>query len=383
MRLVFLGVPAWGHVNPTLGAVSELVRGGHDVVYHCGEPHRAAIEATGAEFRAYEPGAIDNDMPHDGDVLGLARIVVEASRKIVPAILSELRTHPPDVIVHDSLAPWGKEIARTLGLPAVCSTTTFIFDRRVAFSRPRLLAGVIARQAMRPASMREVPAMLEAITSREPVNIVYTSRALQPFGDEYDERFVFVGPILRDEPPLDDELASLDAPIYVTLGTLFNDRPALFRAAAAGLADLGHPLVISTGGRLDPSTLGPLPRSVIARRWVPQLALLRKACLAVTHAGMNSVNEALYFDVPLVLVPQAADQTWVARRIAELGAGLVVRTGTADALRAAAERALRDETLRDAARLIGDSLRSAGGASRAADAILGAATSLSAPPALY
>lgn len=383
MRIVFLGVPAWGHVNPTIGVAGELVRRGHEVVYHCGEPHRAAIEKTGAAFRAYEPDAIENDMPHDGDVLGLGRIVVEASRKIVPAILPELRADPPDVIVHDSLAPWGKELATTLGLPAVCSTTTFIFDRRVAFSRPRLLAGVLARQAMHPASVRDVPALLEAITSRESVNVVYTSRALQPFGDEYDERFVFVGPIMRDEPPLDDELAALDAPIYVTLGTLFNDRPAIFRAAADGLADLGHPIVISTGGRLDPASLGALPRTVTVRDWIPQIALLRKATLAVTHAGMNSVNEALYFDVPLVLVPQAADQTWVARRIAELGAGLVVRDATADALRDAAAKALQDDALHEAARLVGASLRAAGGAERAADAIVAAATSRSAPPAPY
>ena len=375
-RVVFLGVPAWGHVNPTLGVVAELVRRGHAVTYHCGEPHRAAIEATGAGFCAYEPGWIQNDMPHDGDVVGLGRVIGEAARRIRPALAAELRRQPADVIVHDSLALWGKELAAELDVPAVCSTTTLVFDRRVALSRPELLARIAAQHARQPKALVEIRGLFEMLSNREPLNLVYTSRAFQPFGDTYDARFAFVGPVLRDEAPLDPELASLDSPIYVSLGTLFNDRRAIFRAAAEGLSRLGHPVVISTGGRLDPDTLGPLPSDVIARAWVPQLGILRRASLAVTHAGMNSVNEALYFDVPLVLLPQAADQTWVAHRVAELGAGVVVRDPDADLLRSAARRALDDAAIRSAARAIGGTLRDAGGAQHAADAIVRMATQI-------
>ena len=383
MRVVFLGVPAWGHVNPTLGVAAELVRRGHQVTYHCGEPHRAAIEATGAEFRAYEPGWIQDDMPHDGDVVGLGRVIEEAARRIRPALTAELRDDPPDVIVHDSLALWGKELAAELEIPAVCSTTTLVFDRRVALSRPELLARIAAQHARQPKALVEIRSLFEMLSNREPLNLVYTSRAFQPFGDTYDGRFAFVGPVLRDEPPLDAELASLDAPIYVSLGTLFNERRDVFVAAAAGLAGLGHPVVISTGGRLDPAALGPLPANVVARAWVPQLALLRRASLAVTHGGMNSANEALYFDVPLILLPQAADQTWVAHRVAELGAGVIVRDRSSPGFRAAADRVMRDTSIRQAAAKIGATLRRAGGAQSAADAILAAAISRSARPAPY
>lgn len=383
MRVVFLGVPAWGHVNPTLGVAAEIVRRGHQVTYHCGEPHRAAIEATGAEFRAYEPGWIQDDMPHDGDVVGLGRVIEEAARRIRPALTAELRDDPPDVIVHDSLALWGKELAAELEIPAVCSTTTLVFDRRVALSRPELLARIAAQHARQPKALVEIRSLFEMLSNREPLNLVYTSRAFQPFGDTYDGRFAFVGPVLRDEPPLDAELASLDAPIYVSLGTLFNERRDVFVAAAAGLAGLGSPVVISTGGRLDPAALGPLPANVVTRAWVPQLALLRRASLAVTHGGMNSANEALYFDVPLVLLPQAADQTWVAHRVAELGAGVIVRDRSSAGFRAAADRVMRDTSIRQAAAKIGATLRRAGGAQSAADAILAAATSRSARPAPY
>lgn len=375
-HVVFVGVPAHGHVNPTLGIVAELVRRGDHVTYHCGAPYRAAVEAAGATFCAYARGWIDVDMPHDGDVLGLARVIRTAEAKIAPALLPALAAERPDVLVHDSLASWGKTLATALDIPAVSSLTTLVFDRRVALARPLLFARLVARHAREGSDLRELAGVLETITSREATNIVYTSRAFQPFGDTFDERFVFVGPVIRDEPALDPELAALEAPIYVSLGTLFSERPAIFGAAARALAGLGHPIVISTGGRLDPGALGALPAGVIVRRWVPQLALLRGAALAVTHGGMNTVNEALLFGVPLVVVPQAADQPWVARRVSQLGAGVTVNTPTEGVLRDAALKALAPAT-RTAAKAIGATLANAGGAVRAADAILAAARGVS------
>ncbi len=371
-HVVFVGVPAHGHVNPTLGIVAELVRRGARVTYHCGEPYRAAVEAAGASFHSYAADWIDVDMPHDGDVLGLARVIRIAEAKIAPALLPVLAAARPDVLVHDSLASWGKTLAATLGIPAVSSLTTLVFDRRVALARPLLFARLVARHARDGSDPRALPGVLETITSREATNIVYTSRAFQPFGDTFDQGFVFVGPVIRDEPALDPELAALDAPIYVSLGTLFNERPAIFGAAARGLAELGHPVVVSTGGRLDPGALGAMPAGVVVRRWVPQIALLRRAALAVTHGGMNTVNEALLFGVPLVVVPQAADQPWVARRVSQLGAGVTVNTPTEPSLRDAALRALAPQTRR-AAKEIGATLANAGGAARAAGAILAAA----------
>ena len=375
MHVAFVNVPAHGHVNPTIGVVAELVRRGARVTYHCGAPHRTAVQAAGAEFRPYADGAIDNDMPHDGDVFGLVRVVIEASGRIFPALLPVLQSDPPDVIVHDSLAPWGKQLAQTLEIPAACSVTTFVFDRRVALSRPALVARFMRQQLRRPSNVRYVTNVIEAISNHEPVNIVYTSRAFQPFGDRIDDTYVFVGPVLRDDDELDPELASLDRLVYVSLGTLFNDRIDLFRAAADALAGLGQPVVISTGGRIDPADLGDLAPNVVARRWVPQLPLLRLASLVVTHGGMNTVSEALYRDIPLVVVPQAADQTWVARRVAELGAGLDLRDATAESLRDAATEVLLDGGFTRNAARIGATLREAGGATRAADTILALAGS--------
>src|SRR6185312_668222 len=102
---------------------------------------------------------------------------------------------------------------------------------------------------------------------------------------------------------------------------------------------------------------------------VPQLQVLDRAALFVTHGGVNSVNEALYAGVPLLVVPQGADQTLVARRVAELGAGLSLSTGDVDvhAVRALGRRLLDEPRFRAAAGSLQAAQRQDTGYPRAAD----------------
>jgi MGT family glycosyltransferase len=131
---------------------------------------------------------------------------------------------------------------------------------------------------------------------------------------------------------------------------------------------LGGTVIISTG-HTDPAALGPLPPGVIARRSVPQPEVLARAALFVTHGGMNSVNEAAYAGVPMLVVPQGADQPLVARRVVELGAGLSIRTRDAAVgpVHALARRLLDDPRFRAGATTLQVAQRRAGGYRRAAD----------------
>ncbi|MGF6175059.1 hypothetical protein ABIE33_003367 [Ensifer sp. 4252] len=99
--------------------------------------------------------------------------------------------------------------------------------------------------------------------------------------------------------------------LYASLGTVFDGGPALLRTFATALAPLGGTVVVSTG-HTEPADLGPLPANALARRSAPQLQVLDRAALFVTHGGMNSVNEAMRAGVPTLVVPQGADQPLVA-----------------------------------------------------------------------
>jgi MGT family glycosyltransferase len=104
---------------------------------------------------------------------------------------------------------------------------------------------------------------------------------------------------------------------------------------------------------------------------VPQIEILRRCAAFVTHGGMNSVQEALYHGVPLVMAPQAADQFWISARASELGAALVLDPlrMEAGALRGSVAKILGATRYTAAAARIGGSLRAAGGHRRAAGKI--------------
>lgn len=384
MRVAFLNIPARGHTNPTFAVVAELVGRGHVVDYWSFDQFRAEIERAGGRFRAYPDVGEYEERQRAGNIFWLARVLLEATEKVLPTLLAELGTTRPDVVVHDSLAAWAAFAARALGIPAVASISTFVIDRRVVSRDPSLLL-YGARQALggwrdylafrrhaRRIARRHglpAPAFGGLFASLEALNIVYTSRELQPQGGRFDESFIFVGPSLRDEDPGAFPLERVDGCVYVSLGTLFNEHPEFFRAAIRGLARADRPLVVAVGDDVDPDSLGPVPANAIVRHVVPQLAVLRRCAAFVTHGGMNSVNEALASGVPLVVHPLVHDQLIVARRVAALGAGTILRRPDPPAIGRAVEAVLADPRYRTAAARLGEALRAGGGARRAADEI--------------
>ena len=170
--------------------------------------------------------------------------------------------------------------------------------------------------------------LLDLANIRQPLNLVFTSRAFQPGVDDFDPSL----PVRRPEhrrpsgrPVVPGRSAAglrCCTPRWARCSTPARSCCAAF---ATALAPLGGTVIVSTG-QTDPAALGPLPANVLARRFVPQPEVLARAALFVTHGGMNSVNEAMYAGVPMLVVPQGADQPLVARRVVELGAGLSIRT---------------------------------------------------------
>jgi len=180
-----------------------------------------------------------------------------------------------------------------------------------------------------------------------------------------------VGPCCQfrpDAPPFPFERLDGRPLVLISLGTVYGDRPDFLRNCLEELADAPWQVVLSTG-RGFPA--GDAPRNFIVRRFVPQVEILRRAAAFVTHGGMNSVQEALYHGVPLVMAPQAADQFWISARAAELGAAVVLDEPRrkAGAIRASVAEVLSDARYASAAARIAASLRAAGGPAQAADEI--------------
>jgi MGT family glycosyltransferase len=378
-RIAFVNIGMHGHVNPTLPLVAELVRRGHTVTYHADPAFCDAVEAEGAAARPYpldEAGHPDPPEPITLMAGIAARAVV-----VLPGVLDRLEKDGPDLVIHDAACLWAPVAARRLGIPTIAMFTTFAYNRRVA-SPTAPSPALWAAAARHPASVgryvgarwalrrrygaRGLP-LLDVLNARAPTNLVFTSREVHPAADSFDDSYRFVGPSIGTRPATGAPLGELREPVVLaSLGTLYTTDRDLFRRFVTALAPLAGTLVLATG-RTDPAELGPLPDNVIADRFVPQLDVLARAALFVTHAGVNSVNEALSFGVPMVLVPQGADQPLVARRIAELGAGLAVseRPVRGASIRAAARRVLTDERFATTAARLQRAQHDAGGAARA------------------
>jgi MGT family glycosyltransferase len=379
--VAFLNIAMHGHVNPTLPVVAELVRRGHRVTYHASPAFREEIEAAGATVHLY-PGTGHPlpDPPTPGAyVEGLAQEAVD----VLPAVLADLRGVRPDLVVHDSACLWGAVAARVLGVPAASSFTTFAFNRRVP-SPTRgswgLVAGM-ARHGQLPGYLRSRWSLrrrfdtgglppLDVGDLRAPLNLVYTCPEFQPDVEGFGPSYRFVGPSIGARPidPSFPATELRDPVLYVSMGTVFQSDPRFLHLLAAALAPLGGTVVVSSG-QTDPAALDALPDNVLVRRSVPQPKVLARAALFVTHGGMNSVNEAMYAGVPMLVIPHGADQPVVAARVTELGAGLTIppHEVTEASARSLARRLLTEPRFLAGALDLRAAQRRAGGYRRAAD----------------
>lgn len=391
-RIVYFSLPAHGHINPTLPVVRELVRRKQQVVYYSTEQFRQAIQDTGALFFPY---CTRFCMPEQGpgpfaQVSTTLETLLDLSRAVLECHLEQARMLRPTHVMYDSFAPWGRFVAQILRLPSVASIPSILVNSDIDArygqvpgkppEDPRLTPQWYAEFQTRCASLliyglSKPPSPPQLLQSYGDFNMVYTSRFFQPSGETFDERcFKFVGPCLEfrvEDPPFPYERLDGRPLVLISLGTVYGNHPEFFRKCLEELADTPWQIVVSTGGNCSIAHLGQLPDNFIVRSFVPQLELLRRCTAFVTHAGMNSVQEALYYGVPLVMAPRAADQFWISARAAELGAGLVLALPAmaAGAIRGSVVKILLSKRYADAAARVGASLRAEGGHMRAVDEI--------------
>lgn len=375
-----------GHINPTLGLVAELVRRGETVVYYADEAHRARVAPTGAVFRAYEGPASAPELV--GSIIEMALFKLHEAVARLPAALEIVRRERPDYLMFDAMCALGWLIGRIEGLPSISSFSHFAFTPAVlqALRWPEPPTSGAGAEHLRAyehlaADVRakygvEMPAIWPRVANLiGDLNLVYTSPAMHPAAETLDESFRLVGPCLRANTPAADfpyEVLDDDNIVYASLGTVFNQSVDFYRGCVEAFADGAYRLIMAIGHENDPAALGEPPAGALIRRSVPQLDVLPRARLFITHAGVNSLHEALYYGVPMVVVPQMSEQEVNARQAVANGVAVYLDRAelTAERLRGAVESVLSDPSFKRNAERIGATLHAAGGTGRAADEVL-------------
>ena len=376
MKIAWFCIPAHGHTNPTLGLVKTLTEAGHQIWYFSFEDFREKIESAGATFVGCDGYDFEMEAKENADRVGKDKVFATELLVSSTLALDEMSSRmieeiKPDVIVSDSVAFWGKLAAMKHGVPYVSSTTTFAFNKysakymqegagdiaKMLFAMPR-----INKQIKR---LREkgypVKSLLEIVQNDNDTNtIVYTSKYFQPCSDTFSDRYHFIGPSIR--PITEPVQKTAEKTVYISMGTV-NQNRQFYRNCINVLADTGWQVIISMGTNTD--HFDDLPDNIQVHESVDQMAVLSIADAFITHCGMNSASEGLYFGVPLVLFPQTPEQDAVAKRTEELGAGVRLQSIEEEDILAALTEVINKPQYKQEADHISESFKACGGADEA------------------
>lgn len=172
--------------------------------------------------------------------------------------------------------------------------------------------------------MNVAPVLSKEMVYNAPnLNFTYTVRDFQIYSNEFpDTNYKYVGPAIGDRVEQDFDFSKMTKPIiYISLGTLLNTSAAFFRKCIDAFRDEPVSVIISIGKTVKKEQLGEIPDNIFIYPFVPQLKILKRASLFITHGGMNSVNEALYYGTPMLVIPVGNDQPRVAQQIEDLHLG--------------------------------------------------------------
>lgn len=383
MNILMVNVPFSGHVNPTLPLAKELVSRGHNVSYILSAEWKEKIEATGAKFVPYMGGenlkiTFENGKPKNPFQ---AMKVWKYAYETIVAVGKEY-----DLLIYEFFTFTAYAAAKQIGINVVRQFSTFALNKENISSilvsknqEVKMLNNKFIRKLMTKMVCGRIPLIMSDLISEiaeVPVehNIVYTVREFQINNTSFDDRYCFVGPVMgkkRCEVEIPYEKME-NAIVYISMGTLQNEQLAIYKKcieAFGNRSDLS--VIMSIGKNTDMQALGTIPENFYVYSFVPQLEVLERSTIFISHGGMNSVNEGLYYANRFLVIPMDMDQYAVAERVSQLKLGYSMdkEEVTADLLREKVEQLLGDAEVEENVKEMSKIMQKAGGVKAAADFI--------------
>lgn len=374
-RILLASLPFAGHVGALAAVSNELVERGHDVVVHTGAKYRHKFE--GAQWLPwklapdFDDAQLARTFPSVGDGKGMRSNFANFRDVLVgtgAAQSHDVLEAEFDLVVTDHLAFGAAMAAEIRQVPWVTvAVTPLVASRPLARVVSRLIVDGMFDRMRAEVGLKPEPGALESFYSPELV-LAQGVPGLETVQVPKQVRFVgrlSTPPASATLPEWWPELEGRTV-VHVTQGTLETGAEDLLRPAIDQLA--GHDaLVVATTGGAPAETLGALPDNVRAAPFIPHDLLLPRTDVMITNGGWGGVLAAVEAGVPLVVVPGGLDKSQVALRVARSGAGVVRRKP--GKLREAVEQVLAQPGHRDRARALGQEIRAAGGAAKAADLV--------------
>jgi zeaxanthin glucosyltransferase len=365
MKIAFVAPPVTGHLNPMNALARRLRSRGHDVVFIATPDGEQIIRAAGIPFipfceERYPAGQLAEIVKQMGQLQGQEGLEFAASAvaRIVEASFDDLpRTllkHGVDAVVLDEIM-WNLGLVPMhLGIPYAHVSNALHFDflgssplcvygwphetSADALSRNR--EGALAYKQINERSTEVARSYARRagmdIDWNDPFATISKLAWLSQTPREFDfkeiempQQFHHVGPLHEESGRMKSNFPWHELPgeplIYASMGTIQNGLETVFNTIAEAVGDrAGMQLVLSTGPVVDPQQIKSVPANAIVVQSAPQLRLLKRSVLCITHAGLNTVLESLTQGVPMVAIPVTNDQPGVAARIAYTKTGAIL-----------------------------------------------------------
>lgn len=325
MRALFTSLPATGHFNSILPLALAMREGDHDVAFCCASGFSDRLAALG--FRHFPGGgdSLDEFLPPGLGPFGpnRARYMQQkvfagaAPERLMPDLVRAVESWRPDVLLRESSEFAACVLAEKIVVPHAAVVT--------GSSASRDAGRRFFEKALSALRMRHgLPADPQATMMHR-----YLTFSLMPPAWDGDATVPSTLHYVRYEPPATQEPELPDwVPrggerplVYAALGTLMYGEPGLLEAIIEALGDLPVDAIVAIGPGQDPFRFHSVPPNVRLEPYLPQIAILSRAALFVTHGGFNSTKEALSQGVPLVVIPIGAEQPYTADRVDALELG--------------------------------------------------------------
>ncbi|OLR93771.1 macrolide family glycosyltransferase [Actinokineospora bangkokensis] len=382
--------PAWGHLLPMLPVVRELVRAGCRVTATAPPELAERLRGLGAETVPYRT-PLDARLPDYTSYANLAEaisVLLDQVLGVAPVIDEACAELLPDVLVHDIAltvpgrvlaAKWRRPNVRVL--PIFASNEHFSIDAEFA----KLAPAPDPADPPHPAVVRYNEQLVRflhghglsgdeagaALAGVGEDSVVFMPKLFQIAGETFGPDHHFVGPSVTEPTEGWAPPEGSGPVVLISMGTSTYYPPEFFTDCANAFAGSPWHVVIALGTQVDPDELGELPPNVEVHPWIPIGAVLRHASAYLCQGGISGVMESVHHGTPMVLVPHQPEQIANARRVEELGLGLVLEeaTVTPELIRQAVDRLRATEGLDDRMAVVREAGRRAGGPARAAEVI--------------
>lgn len=316
MKILFINLPYYGHVVPTIGLVRELIKQGCEVTYLMPFDWKEKISESGATFHGY-----DNHRQLSEQI--------KNAYSVAERIIDKF-----DLVVYEQFFFLGKHLAEKYGKPVARIFTAPVTNDKLmkefivakgplSIFRYKWIARAFTKDIAQNIPMKTDNWLDEIIYNPPQLNLVYTLREYQPYEEEFSaEQYKFLGPSIYDRKEEDFDYVKGAKPlVYISLGTIIKGATSFFQNCMEAFRNEDVELIISVGQQFNIKRLKNIPPNVHVYKSVPQLKVLEMADVFVTHGGMNSVSEALFYGVPMVVIPFVSDQPVNARGVEKLGVG--------------------------------------------------------------